>query len=734
MKKVELLAPAGSMEAFFGAVHAGADAIYLGGEQFGARAYAKNLTEDEILQAIDYAIMRNKKVYLTMNTLVKEREFDQIYPVLKPLYENGLQGIIIQDLGVLQYVKENFPDLELHASTQMTITSALGASFLHEQGVKRIVPARELSLSEIADIKQKVPVDIECFVHGAMCYCYSGQCLFSSMVGGRSGNRGRCAQPCRLPYQVLEDGKKIFSQDENYVLSLKDMYTLPMIPKLIGAGIDSFKIEGRMKKPEYAAGVTSIYRKYLDIYYENPEKYKQSMMSIKPEDEKKIQSLYIRSELMSGYYEKHNGKEMITLNKPTYEGTDEALFEDIRKQYIEAIDKKPVQAFVSLKKNLPSKLIITFENREGEVLVAECEGDTVEESINRPLMPEDVRKQIEKMGATDFYISDCNIEMDEHIFLNNKSLNSLRRTAVEILTKQITAPYQRSLDAKINSTEKNIQNMKQDHELELEVLVSSQEQLQALISRDMIKNNTILMIEVDLLIRNPQILTVLQESQLKFYIALPYIIRKNTWDQLATIKSFMEMDCVDGIMIRNLEALQFLKEEGISKKIMADRNLYTWNQSAETFYRKNQIQYSAPLELNLHELAELKSRDMSVLVYGYIPFMISANCIKKTTTGCDKIEEELILTDRTNAELTVMNRCLFCYNVLYNSVPISLHQNIEELLKTGFYRFRLDFTKETGAETIQILSFFQTIQKDKKNKEKTPYEKYTKGHLKRGVL
>ena len=258
--KVELLSPAGDMEGFYGAIHAGADAVYLSGKQFGARAYADNFSEEEILEAIRYAHLFGRKVYLTVNTLVKEFEMDKLFLFLKPLYEAGLDAVIVQDFGVLHFIRENFPHLDIHASTQMTITGKLGCEVLLEQGASRVVPARELSLSEIAEIKKTVPVELECFIHGAMCYCYSGQCLFSSFLGERSGNRGRCAQPCRLPYGI--DGK-----NELYPLSLKDMNTLEYIPQLIEAGIDSFKIEGRMKKPEYTAGITSVYRKYIDQYY-----------------------------------------------------------------------------------------------------------------------------------------------------------------------------------------------------------------------------------------------------------------------------------------------------------------------------------------------------------------------------------------------------------------------------------------------------------------------------------
>ena len=295
--QVELLAPAGNMEAFLGAIHAGADAVYLSGNKYGARAYADNFTTEDLIFCIRYAHIWGRKLYLTVNTLLKANEIQDLREYIQPLYEAGLDACIVQDYGVFQFLKRNFPQMELHASTQMTITGANGASLLKDLGASRIVPARELSLEEIKVMKEETGLEMETFVHGAMCYCYSGQCLFSSILGGRSGNRGRCAQPCRLPYQVslsddLATKNKHKTQKEYYPLSLKDMCTLEHIEALMDAGIDSFKIEGRMKKAEYAAGVTAIYRKYIDLKKANPTK----SLKFQKEDLENLAKLYIRSE------------------------------------------------------------------------------------------------------------------------------------------------------------------------------------------------------------------------------------------------------------------------------------------------------------------------------------------------------------------------------------------------------------------------------------------------------
>lgn len=456
-ERVELLAPAGSYEAFLGAVNAGADAIYLGGQQFGARAYADNFTKEEIVRALHTAHFYGKKIYLTVNTLLKEREMEALYEYLSPFYEAGLDGVIVQDFGVFCYIREHFLGLPLHVSTQMAVTGARGAALLKEQGAVRIVPARELSLEEVRKMKEEADVEVECFIHGAMCYCYSGQCLFSSILGGRSGNRGRCAQPCRLPYEIY-DGKKRIS-GSGYPLSLKDMCTLEYLPALLEAGIDSFKIEGRMKRPEYAAGVTAVYRKYIDLYYrEGADGYK-----VEPEDMDRLRRLYIRSEIQTGYYERHNGKEMVTMEKPGYESCDEALLSKIRERYVREPEKMSVQMQAVVKEGELLRLCVTEagafspggseaglmgtqsehgtaevvhpareEERTGSTcLTAAAVGDKVQSAKNAPLSEEEVRKRLCKTGDNFLRVADCEIFMEGACFVPVRALNELRRTAVE---------------------------------------------------------------------------------------------------------------------------------------------------------------------------------------------------------------------------------------------------------------------------------------------------------------
>ena len=275
-KKCEILSPAGSLNALYAGIYAGADAVYIGGQKFGARAYAENPENTDLLRAMDYVHMQDKKIYLTVNTLLKNQEIEnQLYDYLLPFYKNGLDAVIVQDLGVFQFIKEAFPKMEIHASTQMAITGVESAKLLKNMGASRVVTARELSLVELQEIHENVDVEIESFIHGAMCYSYSGMCLFSSIIGGRSGNRGRCAGPCRQPYEVYQNGIRRNDKNSLYALSLKDMNTIEIIPQILNAGVFSLKIEGRMKSPEYAAGVVSIYRKYVDLYLEKGEEFYQ---------------------------------------------------------------------------------------------------------------------------------------------------------------------------------------------------------------------------------------------------------------------------------------------------------------------------------------------------------------------------------------------------------------------------------------------------------------------------
>lgn len=777
-ERVELLAPAGSYDAFLGAVNAGADAVYLGGQQFGARAYADNFTAEEIVRALSVAHFYGKRIYLTVNTLLKEREMAQLYEYLLPFYEAGLDGVIVQDFGVFCFVREHFPKLPLHVSTQMAVTGVRSAALLKEQGAVRIVPARELSLKEVREIREKADVEVECFIHGAMCYCYSGQCLFSSILGGRSGNRGRCAQPCRLPYEIY-DGKRRLS-GSGYPLSLKDMCTLEYLPSLLEAGIDSFKIEGRMKRPEYAAGVTAVYRKYIDRYYrERAAGYR-----VEPEDMDRLKRLYIRSEIQTGYYERHNGKEMITLEKPGYESCDEALLTEIREQYIREPEKVPVRMQASVKVGEPLRLCVMEERTETVCLAVEVTGDVVQAAKNAPLSGEEVRKRLCKTGDSFLTVADCKIAMEGDCFVPVRALNELRRTAVERFETAVAESYgvlarqrmeagaekesdgenksDRPSQSKENAVcerfaigkptvEKIAVEKRAAAESAVDVAVSTFEQLRAVLTWGGCRR---IYIDSDLYMKSyEEVMQKAEEAAEKsgdgtmpaFYLALPYILRERDGAYLRRLTEMLLRagGFVQGFLVRSLEGLAWARgvcqeREKCSEQndgqtayeIVPDAGLYCFNANALAFFKDFSAEVTLPYELNAGEAAHLvraaRGRGVrtSLIVYSRIPMMITANCLKKTAGQCSVekgAKRQLLLKDRRGEAFPVEITCEHCYNILYNCVPYSLHGAKKEREKIGADALRYDFTMEDGTQCVRILE------------GEFPFTDYTTGHCKRGV-
>ncbi len=419
--QVEVLAPAGSFESMKAAVAAGADAVYIGGARFGARAYANNLDEERMLEAIDYCHLHGVSLYMTVNTLMKEGELGELDAYLRPYYERGLDAVIVQDLGVFAHIRKHFPLLPIHASTQMTITGYHGARILKDLGAARVVTARELSLSEIRKIHEEVDIEIESFVHGALCYCYSGQCFLSSFIGGRSGNRGRCAQPCRLPYQAQGSGQK-----QSYLLSLKDLCTLDILPDLLEAGIYSLKIEGRMKSPRYTAGVAEIYRKYVDRYLAQGRDGYQ----VETEDRQMLLDLFDRGGQTEGYYRQHNGKDMVVLKeKPAFRESNQKLLDRLDDAYVNGEKKEPVRGKVTVEEGSPMVLQLTGQAGDKTVSV-QVTGAVAQTAQNQPMTEEKLEKQLKKTGNTPFVLEDLKVDLRGHVFVPVQALNELRRSGL----------------------------------------------------------------------------------------------------------------------------------------------------------------------------------------------------------------------------------------------------------------------------------------------------------------
>ena len=792
-RKIEILAPAGSYESFHAAIVAGADAVYAGGPKFGARAFAENFTEDQLLNAIDYAHLHQRKFYLTVNTLLKDYEIEQLPEYLEPLYQRGLDAVIVQDMGVLNVVRQYFPDMDIHASTQMTVTGVNGAQFLKENGAVRVVPAREISLEEVRNIKSVTGMEMECFVHGALCYCYSGQCLLSSLIGGRSGNRGQCAQPCRLPYTV--DGEK------GYLLSLKDICTLDIIPDLIEAGIDSFKIEGRMKRPEYVAGVTSIYRKYVDLYLKNPQK----PYLVDDKDKEMLMDLFNRGGFHTGYYKQKNGRNMITIQKPNHIGvkvgdvlsqkgrevqmralTDIAagdliefkneaqryttgksckqgevitilapkgmrlpagevlyrvqspeLLNTLEIMYSKGKVIEKLYGYISMEAGKAAKLVVCKDEYSVEV---ESE-QQVEAASSRPLDEERIKKQLQKTGNTEFAFDMLDVELHGEVFLPMQQLNEMRRKALEELEKKIQDSFHRKTAEKKVLQEEILDTASvklSKKENKLSVLVETQEQLEAVLEND----NSVACIYVDSNLDTTGLDAELwngisdriHKKNIEVFLAMPRIFRNQTIEIFEQAYDSILTRYFDGMLIRSMEEYQFLKSKNYSGNIRLDYNLYIMNRFAKQFWKKQGITYGTiPVELNKSEIVNLDSKQDEMIVYGYIPAMVTAQCVTSTVHGCKKDCKITMLKDRYQNEFPVKNQCRDCYNVIYNTAPLYLIDLKEDLEELNAERYRIQFSIENRDEVKQILNQCNSMFSDEKGELFSQKDSITRGHFRRGV-
>ena len=728
-RTMELLAPAGSYEGLVAAVNAGADAVYVGGMKFGARAYADNPEADMLLSGIRYAHLHGCKVYMTINTLLKEKELEEeLFDYLKVYYEGGLDAVIVQDLGVFQFVKRNFPDLAIHASTQMTVTSIEGVRFLQEKGAQRVVLARELSLKEIKEICENVPIEIECFVHGAICYCYSGQCFFSSFLGGRSGNRGRCAQPCRLPYEAFLEQKRLGEKDETYPLSLKDMSTIELIPELVGAGITSFKIEGRMKRPEYAAGVVEIYRKYLDLYQKNPKQYQ-----VSKKDKEKLLLLYSRSGNSKGYYEQHNGRDMITLENPAYRSGKEEMFQSLREKYVTQLKKHKISGILRVQKGKPLELDVILGN-----IQAHAEGMIVESAMKQPMTQEKLEKQIRKTGGTSFEFDAIEILMDLDVFVPLQAVNELRRQALGELEKQILQVYERKQEgnrAEYCKNEKETKKVSEKEQFPIHVSVEKPEQLEGILECTGITtvylDSAMFEIGKSYLEQFSKVLQKAKEKGWEVYFYLPAIFRRKTCEIFENIKEKLFSLGFDGMVVRNYESLKWLEQSEYQGKVISDFNMYTFNSEAKEFLLEAGVwETTYPIELNEYEIKHMKAKSI-LTVYGHIPFMTSAQCINKTYSGCDrKNKKDISLKDRYKKNFYVTNYCDYCYNIIRNGVPLSLLGAKKSILNIQPVALRLMFTVENPKMCARIVNAFAELDVEK---EKELFPEFTRGHMKKGV-
>ncbi|MDO4284332.1 MAG: U32 family peptidase [Eubacteriales bacterium] len=860
----ELLAPAGSMESFRGALAAGADAVYLAGSRFGARAYAANFTEEEIVLALREAHLFGRRVYLTVNTLTRQEELPELVSFVEWLAAQGLDGAIVQDLGVVRALHRACPELELHASTQMSVTGAEAVRFLKEQGVCRVVPAREMTLRELRGIREREPVALEVFIHGAMCYCYSGKCLFSSLIGGRSGNRGRCAQPCRLPYAVLDENRKETGPDagrgECYPISMRDLCTIDRIPELIEAGIDSFKIEGRMKKPEYAAGVTAVYRKYIDRYLELASCGRSKEWRIEPEDRLFLEKLYLRAQRSEGYYHEQNGRDMETITQPGYRGADEEILRTIRARYLDGRPQRRVDGTVSLRAGERASLRVSVSLADADVThrstlreqgsqagqrpgveeaagqrlgIVEAAGagqtlsvtaqtqEIVQRAQNRPLGAEEIESRLRKSGESSFVFGTLSVETDGDSFLPVAALNRLRRDALEGLQERILEVYERGRkrNTPLEMTAGTVCAASQEtaeprgsgaDRGETDAAASMRGENSAdssahsipgaeggdLFASEKGASRPALWAQV---ISRAQWEAALAEgvtaviddsgaflsertspSRSLRYLALPHVLREQSRGWMEEAYRVLTDGRYDGALVRTLEELEFLRERGYAGELVADAGLYRWNRESEALLAAYCTVGVYPYELNRRELETVFGADRDtgsaapakrgaqdtegrpepdsrgaqntegrpepvsrtalpgiLTVYGRLPMMITANCVRKTENACTGERGGAgdgfwYLRDRKGEEQPVRHHCRFCYNVVYNSVPLSLHLCAEDRIFRESAAVLCCFTTENAEESGEILRAYQALAAGERIGG-FPAARYTTGHYRKGA-
>lgn len=716
--ETELLAPAGSYETFCAVINAGADAVYAGGTKFGARAYAQNFSDEELVRAIEIAHLLGKKFYLTVNTLFKEEELKEVPDYLLPFYEAGLDAVLVQDLGLLKLLKEKMPGLPLHASTQMNATSSYGISLLEELGFAQVVLPRELSLDEIRRIHEKSSVKLESFVHGALCYSFSGQCLYSSMLGGRSGNRGRCAQPCRLSYDVLDMKGKTLSR-EDAILSLKDLSALDSLKEMISAGVYSFKIEGRMKQPQYAAGVTSVYRKYLDLALGRKE-YK-----VSEQDRNYLLKLGNRSGFTNGFLCPDPAENMITHEKAAHEKSTEQL-----SQPKTELEKLPLMLSFYMHAGEKIRLCLSYENRQ-----VCLEGELAQKAEGKPVTKETIAEKLGKLGNTPFYAEKLEIDMEDGLFCRIGALNSLRRDAVAELIKCF-APKRKQ-----ESREDLFGNRADSAfcgEKGLSASLLNQQQLDAVLKQ---KETALVYLDCHGFLPEENLAEHVEKIHAAGMLAgyaLPLVFREDTAERYERLWEKLEKAGFDCFLARGIDELAFLKkhipESYLREKLRSDASLYSWNSCSRRFLTEQGVGGDTiPYELNAAELKKRENTGSAMVLYGRTPLMTAASCVLKNTRGCDKKKHGnfLELLDRYHKRFPVRTLCDICSIRIYNSVPTVLFSEWKQLDRMGISSWRMEFTKEDAKEIETCYSNYRNFLK---KREKNSFDgDFTYGHFKRGV-
>ncbi|MBQ7667967.1 MAG: U32 family peptidase [Clostridia bacterium] len=759
MKKVELLSPAGGYDCFIAAVENGADAVYLGASSFNARNFANNFTDTELEEAINYAHARNVKVYITLNILLNDDEVNDAVSLAVRLHNMGADAFIVQDIGLMDLLKKNIPNVNIHVSTQATIYSSEGIKAIDSLDVSRVVLARELSLKEIENVCKNTDKEIEVFIHGALCVCYSGQCRLSSMVGERSGNRGKCAQPCRLPYTIVGNGKEIKT---NYALSPKDLCTLSLLPDLIKAGVTSLKIEGRMKSPEYVACVTRIYRKYIDLYYSGKE-YK-----VDENDIFDLKQVFNRGNFSTGYFIKNLGPDLMATKRAKNWGTylGKVLNYNHRKKFliIKLEEDLAEGDVVEILSGEPVSNIVTYINDgktqvkkayKGQVVtIGDFEGNfEINQEIYKMSSIEQQKVLRESFNGK-FYkkipvTCSITIKIGKNVELEmtegNNTVKVVSDFIVEEAIKHATTieDVEKSLgklgDTPFILSDVNI-GMQEDSSVPQKVL----NELRRNAVEELIKLKTsiphkvefekIEEVEVNNVSRKPKISVYLYNTKnlggLKEAdrVYVPYFDYINNKEEILSKLEGIEVipylrpitknvtlkDEVESILVANLEHIDIFKN--LAKNIYGDYSLNAFNSHTCLTYKKLGLKgINLSFELNLEQINNIKTDLIKeVTVYGTLPLMISEHCAigseiaKKIDCGlCEKGTYEL--KDRTGAKFPIITDRANCRSMILNSKKLVLSDAISIIEDVDF--LRLYFYDETESERENII---KSIKENKK--------------------
>lgn len=738
MKKVELLSPVGNMETLYQAIHNGADAVYLAGIKYGARKFSKNFTEEELVNAISYSHLYGVKVYITVNTLIYENEVEEFLKYIKFLYQNNADALIMQDIGMINLVHQLYPNIEIHASTQCHNYENEGLNLLKKLGCSRVVLARELSLLEINNLD--VDIEKEVFVYGALCICYSGCCLFSSLNGGRSGNRGECVGSCRLPYKLIKNNEEIELKDK-YLLSTKELNTIEYLDKILESNIDSLKIEGRMKSSFYVGYVTRIYRMLIDKYYNNEP------LNITKEEEDNLKVLYNRKFTKGFLFGENN---ITNIKTPNHQGIEigkiikldrnkiyikllrdinqedgirfkrsnkgmiinklynqnNLLVNHVSKGQICIIDNKlNIKEKEEILKTIDNRLIKELENynkkkipitysclfklnkpytisiSDGNVIITE-EGDIVERAITNSVTRENIIVQLRKLGSTPFILDDIDIEMDNNIFVNLKALNETRRNLVEKLINKRIAGY---MDRKINKRE-YCSYIRSNNNYTLNVLVRNKEQLEVCL-----ENN----------IDNIYVTDYKLYEKYKYLNNIYY--RTNRIGEKHDFRN-------ENLLVGDLTNVYKYQ----NNNLVGDYYLNVTNsESIKTLNSFNVSKVTLSVELDKYRIKDILDKDYNVelIIYGRLELMVMKHCILKNNLNyCDRCKltcDKFYLEDRDGNRYPIIRDN--CINYIMHHTTIDKIKDLEYYKNIKIKNYRIELFEESKIETENIINEIKNI-------------------------